>query len=123
MAKAGAVQFLKMHLPFLYQQAVVDRLFYPRRERTSGNDERVVSVAVAPDVRVYGRLYRVTPDAPVLLFFHGNGEIASDYDSLAGLFNAMGVLLQVMDYRGYGLSEGQPSGSTLLRDAVTVFEA
>jgi alpha-beta hydrolase superfamily lysophospholipase len=109
---------------FLDQDAVVRTLFYPRRElRVPDGDAHLVSVMVDSGVLVYGRFHLADPAAPVLLFFHGNGEIASDYDPLAGLFTQAGVSLLVMDYRGYGLSGGEPSTSNLFRDAVTIFDA
>jgi alpha-beta hydrolase superfamily lysophospholipase len=109
---------------FLDQDGVVRTLFYPRRElRSPGGDAQLVSVMVDAGVVVYGHFHLADPAAPVLLFFHGNGEIASDYDPLAGCFNRVGLSLLVMDYRGYGISDGEPSTSNLFRDAVTIFDA
>ena len=54
----------------------------------------------------------------VLLYFHGNGEIASDYDSFSELYNMMGLHLMVVDFRGYGWSTDAPTlASALLSDA------
>ena len=50
-----------------------------------------------------------------LLFFHGNGEVVSDYDGLAGAFTALGGEMIVCDYRGYGKSEGHPSLRTVFK--------
>ena len=46
----------------------------------------------------------------MILYFHGNGEIASDYDTIAPFYTRLGITLFVIDYRGYGLSDGSPSG-------------
>jgi hypothetical protein len=62
-------------------------------------------------------------DAPLILYYHGNGEIADDYDDIASLYTRLGISLLVMDYRGYGASGGSPTSSTLLTDAVAVFGA
>jgi len=56
----------------------------------------------------------------LLLFFHGNGEIAMDYDALAGLYLRGGASFWVVDYRGYGQSTGTPSYSAMLLDAEAV---
>ena len=56
-----------------------------------------------------GSLVVAAPDAPVILYFHGNGELASDYDMLAPLYTAKGITLLVADYRGYGRSGGTPT--------------
>ncbi len=86
-------------------------------------DAQMVSIAVEPGLVIGGRLHIADRAAPTLLFFHGNGEIASDYDPLAALFNQAGLSFLVMDYRGYGTSGGKPSTSGLFRDAVTIFDA
>lgn len=101
-------------------------LFHPRREYgypAPSGDARPVAVTVAPEVKVGGRLYPAAPEAPIVLYFHGNGEIAADYDDIAALYNQIGLTLLVMDYRGYGTSDGMPTSSDLLSDAVYVFEA
>jgi alpha-beta hydrolase superfamily lysophospholipase len=55
--------------------------------------------------------------APVILFFHGNGETARDYDYSADEYRAIPASLVVADYRGYGPSTGEPSFHTFLSDA------
>jgi pimeloyl-ACP methyl ester carboxylesterase len=112
--------------PILDRPDVLQVLFHPRRD--DGFDPidpttRRVAVEVEPGVSVRGRLYPATPDSPVILFFHGNGEIAADYDYDASSFTNLGISLLVIDYRGYGASDGKPTASTLLPDAVTVFDA
>ena len=49
-------------------------------------------------------------EAPhTLLFFHGNaGNISHRRDSIA-IFNALGLDVLIIDYRGFGQSEGSPS--------------
>ncbi len=70
------------------------------------------------------RLFAGPPEAPVLLFFHGNGETARDYDPMAARFAALGVRLWIGEYRGYGPATGRPSLDTFLPDAVaTLAEA
>ncbi|OQW93390.1 MAG: hypothetical protein BWK79_11415 [Beggiatoa sp. IS2] len=105
---------------------VLQVLFHPRREyefftRTPGVFP--VSVPVDSTVSLTGRLYPATATSPVILFFHGNGEIASDYDDLSQLYRQMGITLLVIDYRGYGMSGGSPTGTHLLTDAPVVFAA
>jgi len=45
------------------------------------------------------------------------------YDGIAPLYTQMGITLLVMDYRGYGRSDGTPTAYNLLVDAVAVFDA
>jgi pimeloyl-ACP methyl ester carboxylesterase len=102
---------------------VLRALFHPRREDAFGPGQPgVVPVAfeVEPGVHVGGRLYPAGRQAPAILYFHGNGEIAADYDGIAPLYTGRGITLLVVDYRGYGASGGRPTASHLLADAVRV---
>jgi len=52
-----------------------------------------------------------------LLFFHGNaGNISHRLDSIAQ-FNRLGLDILIVDYRGYGLSEGAPGEAGTYEDA------
>jgi pimeloyl-ACP methyl ester carboxylesterase len=104
---------------------VASVLFYPRRDAgvprlSSGTS--TVRIPVAEGVHVGGKIFAAEPGAPVILYFHGNGEIASDYDTIAPAYGRIGVTLFVIDYRGYGISDGSPSASALIEDAWTCFE-
>jgi hypothetical protein len=57
-----------------------------------------------------------------LLFFHGNGEIVSDYDDLASAWRQLGVQLVVGEYRGYGKSSGAPTLRSAVSDAHPILE-
>jgi hypothetical protein len=106
----------------LDQPALLNIIFHPRRDPNAGTtDELDVFFPVAGGVRLGGRLHVAKKDSPVILFFHGNGEIASDYDDLAPLYTDMGVTLLVVSYRGYGKSGGEPTASDLLDDAMEVY--
>jgi pimeloyl-ACP methyl ester carboxylesterase len=115
----------KYRFELLDRPEVSQVLFHIRHDvpgRTLRLGVFVVRVEVDEGIEVGGRLYRARPDAPAILYFHGNGETASDYDMIAPLYTQIGVNLLVMDYRGYGISDGQPTASCLLADAVVVYE-
>jgi pimeloyl-ACP methyl ester carboxylesterase len=100
-------------------------LFYPRAWAAGAPTPPgviPVSFEVAPHVSVGGRLYFAGQRAPAILFFHGNGEIAADYDEISTLYTRLGLTLLVVDYRGYGTSDGQPTSSHLLADAIRIFD-
>lgn len=59
--------------------------------------------------------------SPTILFFHGNGEIVSDYDDLAPLFLQAGVNFFPVDYRGYGRSTGSPCVSSMMKDCHKIY--
>ncbi len=103
---------------------VLGVLFYPRRE---AGVPRLISgvhnvrIPVDGDLSVGGKIYAGQPGAPVIVYFHGNGEIASDYDTIAPFYTTLGITLFVIDYRGYGASDGTPTSGALINDARTSF--
>jgi alpha-beta hydrolase superfamily lysophospholipase len=113
-----------MTSPVLDRPEVLRVLFYPRREEEPAfirPSARPVAFEVEPGLAISGRLYPAGARAPAILFFHGNGEIAADYDDLAPLYTRLGITVLVADYRGYGTSGGTPTASHLLTDAVAIF--
>jgi uncharacterized protein len=64
------------------------------------------------------------PGRRALLYFHGNaGNAADRLDRSRILVERLGLDVFLVDYRGYGLSEGEPSEDGLYRDARAVYEA
>ena len=108
----------------LDRRGLVRGLFYPRRDLSGpppgASDHRV---EVEAGVEVAGRFYPLDPSRPTILLFHGNGEIASDYDGIAPAYHEIGANLFVADYRGYGGSDGIPSFASLIGDAHPVLAA
>lgn len=103
---------------------VLGVLFYPRREIGVPHlppGVHAVRIPVAEGIALGGKLFAAGPKAPLLVFFHGNGEIASDYDTIASFYTELGLSLLVVDYRGYGASDGVPSATALVDDAVAAF--
>ncbi len=95
-------------------------LFHPRADRRpAGRGDMLIPVAEG--VVVGARFHPLEPSAPNILFFHGNGEIASDYDELGPIFNRIGVNLLVADYRGYGKSTGSPTVTAIMQDSHAIF--
>lgn len=99
-------------------------LFHPRHDLSPAPAGAYdVQIPVAERVLLGGRLNVAGKNTPVILLFHGNGEVASDYDDISRLYAQMGVSLLVVDYRGYGKSDGTPTSSTLLSDAMATYRA
>ncbi len=98
-------------------------LFFPRPDLLAppeGTDE--IYVEVEPEVHVHLRRHPSPHARFSLLFFHGNGEIASDYDELSKAFAYLGAEFVVCDYRGYGRSSGYPTLRTALQDADRIYQ-
>lgn len=60
---------------------------------------------------------------PVLLFFHGNGEVIDFLPEEAGDFRAMGMGVLLVEYPGYGRSGGAPSEESITAAAVAAYDA
>lgn len=93
-------------------------LFHPRGEPPGRPPAGIQSIPIPVDRdQIIGsRWHMKAPHGPNLLFFHGNGEIAADYDDLGPLYTARGINFTVVDYRGYGSSSGTPSVSSMMAD-------
>ncbi|HET97196.1 MAG TPA: alpha/beta hydrolase [Desulfurivibrio alkaliphilus] len=104
----------------LEQPAVRSALFCPRADWVhppAGSFEREVEVEKGVRLPLRYHLGATEPGAVNILFFHGNGEVAADYDELAPRFNQAGLNLVVAEYRGYGRAGGEPTVRGMIRDA------
>lgn len=107
----------------LDQSSLVMYLFHPRLQHSDPpRGARDLHVPVAKEVSLVCRVYPSVEWAPWILYFHGNGEVASDYDMLAHHYTERRLNLLVADYRGYGASGGSPSFHHLAADAALVFD-
>jgi hypothetical protein len=116
---------IKPDFSILDEALILQFIFYPRRDwRLPPRGASDYLIKVEDNVSISCRFYPVTSssgDSPCILFFHGNGEVACDYDYIAPIYNRMGIALFVADYRGYGRSSGSPNFSTMVHDAHPIF--
>ena len=100
-------------------------LFYPRPTGRSRPPAGAQDLDLTMDdgVLIGCRLFTAAKDAPLILFFHGNGETVPDYDDIGPHYVARQINFLVADYRGYGWSGGSPSVSTMIRDGRTIYHA
>jgi uncharacterized protein len=115
-----------MDAKLLDNPLVLSTLFYPRRDEAGHSklkNARDGTIPVEGDIALGYRLYAYSDRRAVIVAFHGNGEIASDYDFMAPDYEKAGASLLVVDYRGYGWSTGRPLVSALLSDTEAVYNA
>ena len=99
-------------------------LLFPRRDFTPpppGAFDVLVKVEADQYVQVAARFYPGQEDWPWILYFHGNGEVAADYDYFCKMYHARRINLVVADYRGYGMSNGHPTFGLMAQDAHIVY--
>ena len=103
---------------------ILSVLFYPRAAYGGGGRAGRgldLMIPVAEDIKISARFHPVAENAATILFFHGNGEIAEDYDDLAPHFNRVGANFLPVDYRGYGRSGGRPTVTSMMQDCHMIF--
>ncbi len=80
-----------------------------------------VFITTDDHVRVHGWFLPHESPRATLLFFHGNGgNISHRLDSLL-IFHGLGLSVLIIDYRGYGRSEGRPSEAGTYSDALAAW--
>ena len=80
-----------------------------------------VKLYTADGVQLHGWYIPKQESEHVLLFFHGNaGNISHRRDSIQ-LFHRLGLNVLIIDYRGYGKSEGKPGEQGLYKDAAAAW--
>ena len=104
---------------------VLKFLFHPRK--TPGPVDgrgrfQEILIPVEGGVHVGARFHMAHAIGPTILFFHGNGEIVSDYDDMGPIFNRLGINFMAADYRGYGCSGGSPTVSAMMADCHRIFD-
>lgn len=98
--------------------------FYPRQNWTPTPDGvQDYTINAGDDIGLSCRFFPAGNGSPTILFFYGNGETAVDYNTIAPMYNQIGVNFFVADYRGYGKSGGSPAFTAMLSDANTVLES
>ena len=99
---------------FLMQAKLLYYPNIPSRELTASPadinlDYKTVTLSTSDDVKLHGWFIPATDERGALLFFHGNaGNISHRLDSLK-IFHDLGLSTLIIDYRGYGHSQGSIS--------------
>ncbi|MHA1931262.1 MAG: alpha/beta hydrolase [Promethearchaeota archaeon] len=104
---------------------VSNRVFVPRKfpvpTETSKNI-KIFKFQIEENILIGGFFYLNDENYPTILLFHGNGEIAADYRFALNFFFQCDVNLAVADFRGYGFSTGEPYYTSLITDALPIYQ-
>ena len=113
-----------MSLLFIFQGKLI---FFPSKgigdtPGTIGLDYEDVYLVTDDKIKIHG-WYVHNPDAKAtLLFFHGNaGNISHRIESIS-IFYDIGLSVFIIDYRGYGKSDGRPSEYGTYQDAMAAWD-
>jgi len=102
-------------------EGLLNSIFFPRPSyKDKDKDDHLVEVEDSIHVSV--RFFLKDTKFPTILFFHGNAELSSEYDDIASYYHQYSLNFIVADYRGYGLSSGEPNKSNLHSDSIIIFK-
>ena len=99
---------------------LLNSIFFPRKSEFEIDDKDHL-VSVDSDVSVGIRLFIKNDSYPTILFFHANAEITHEYDDIAEMYNNYNINFIVAGYRGYGISNGNPTMQSSLDDSLKIF--
>ncbi|MYH69433.1 MAG: alpha/beta hydrolase [Gammaproteobacteria bacterium] len=112
-----------MSLLYVFQEKMI---FFPGKRIVDtpgsiGLHYEDVYLVTEDDVRIHGWYVPHVDEKATVLFFHGNaGNISHRLDSIS-IFHDLGLSVFIIDYRGYGRSEGRPSEKGTYRDAIAAW--
>jgi alpha-beta hydrolase superfamily lysophospholipase len=116
-------------LSFLDQPEILETLFpiayspygLPDFLRGSPPDLPEYAIEVDEGIKVVCGFWVADKKRPSILYFHGNGETVASHEWIAPLYLQRDINLFVVDYRGYGSSNGKPTISNMIADTHPVF--
>ncbi len=111
----GAVYFGVCLLLYLLQDHM---LFFPQPLQREPAGSHLEPLAVQRgDVTLRGWVVNRASEGPLVFYFGGNAEEVSE---LGGLFARLDAVTVLVNYRGYGTSDGKPTAAGLIDDAAAV---
>ena len=122
MLAVAAVLYVSIGLLAKYTNVINQFIYFPERTIFQdpgdfGLEFEDVYLTTSDGVRIHGWFVPGSGET-TLLWFHGNGgNISHRADNIAGLNKRLGVGILIIDYRGYGLSEGSPDEQGTYLDA------
>ena len=66
--------------------------------------------------------HQPTPGAQTFLYFHGNADHIDHYMEKVDTYWSMGLEVFLFDYRGYGMSDGEPDFDGVMADGVAAID-
>ena len=119
----AVIAFFYVFVRFLEKTSI----FYPTRNIEITPDRfnlpfEDITLTAEDGVKINGWLIKNPSAKCTLLFFHGNAGNISDRLMKLRFFHELGVNTFIIDYRGYGRSQGIPSEEGVYRDGLAAFD-
>ena len=101
-------------------------VFQPSRRISATPDELglvydEVYIRVAGGDKIHAWYFPINDDSTTVLFCHGNAGNISHRLETVQMLTEIGANVLLFDYRGYGLSDGQPSEENMYADAEAAY--
>nr|WP_305049891.1 alpha/beta fold hydrolase [Elizabethkingia bruuniana] len=93
---------------YFYQEKII---FHPEKlpENYSynfGSNTEEITIITRDNKRLNSVLFKAPDSKGVIFYLHGNGGSIKGWSEVAKLYNSMNYDVYMLDYRGYGKSEG-----------------
>ncbi len=120
----AGVYLLVLFFLYMFQERLI---FLPSAGLTdtpaaAGLEYEEIYLDTEDGIRIHGWWVESEFEKPAVIFFHGNAGNISGRVSIVEAFHRLGYPVFIVDYRGYGLSEGRPSEEGLYKDADAVWK-
>jgi uncharacterized protein len=119
-AAASVVLYLFQDRLIFFRQTLTRERLQDLKEKFPGSEE--VSLMTPDSIELRGWLHHGTYEgqAPLLIYFGGNAEEVSWMMEFGNM--APGWSLLLVNYRGYGMSQGRPGEKVMLSDALLLYD-
>lgn len=100
----------------------IDKLIFPYKGSSYNQQLSGLSFFESADnLKVAKRYWKIANDKGLVLYFHGNFVDVGHLDPVAELINDVGFSFLAMDYRGYGMSQGEANTDDINSDAQLLY--
>ena len=87
-----------------------------------GNFEELTILSY-DDIKLHGLLFKVKSPKGLIFYLHGNSGALDTWGNIAGVYTELGYDIFILDYRGFGKSEGAVENETqVFRDVLLSYE-
>jgi fermentation-respiration switch protein FrsA (DUF1100 family) len=129
--RAGIITAIAVIVLFAFAQFIRrNGMFFPARFPEGAWETthlpvqpRDLTLSTEDGVRLHAWLFASSqPDAPLMIWLHGNGGNLTHRAEMGARFATKGVSVLLVDWRGYGKSDGKPTEGALYKDALASYD-
>ena len=80
------------------KEQIINSIFYPRKSNIP-EDKKDHLIKTLNGEKIGARFFLSNRDFPTIIFFHGNAELAQEYDDIANYYNRFNINFIVFIYR------------------------